>query len=246
MTHSPLALMAQKYNFSPEKFKETVVKTCMSGDPKPEEFHAFISVANEYGLNPLTKEIYAFPKRGGGIMPIVSVDGWVKIIHSNNKFDGLQFRDNLDENGKLISITCCIKLANVTMPIEVTEYLSECMQNSDTWKKYPSRMLRHKALIQCARYAFGYSGIFDEDEAHRINQPVLEVTTIDIEKIQQIKNLLKTTAIDENTILEHFNIASLEELTETQAEIALKKLQKSQKKLTKDNNSYLEYKDATE
>jgi hypothetical protein len=32
----------------------------------------------------------------------------------------------------------------------------------------PKRMLRHKALIQAARIAFGFSGIYDEDEATRI------------------------------------------------------------------------------
>jgi hypothetical protein len=30
------------------------------------------------------------------------------------------------------------------------------------------RMLRHKALIQAARLAFGFSGIYDQDEAERI------------------------------------------------------------------------------
>ena len=30
------------------------------------------------------------------------------------------------------------------------------------------RMLRHKALIQCARLAFGFTGIYDQDEAERI------------------------------------------------------------------------------
>jgi hypothetical protein len=29
-------------------------------------------------------------------------------------------------------------------------------------------MLRHKALIQCARVAFGFAGIHDPDEAERI------------------------------------------------------------------------------
>lgn len=29
-------------------------------------------------------------------------------------------------------------------------------------------MLRHKALIQCARVAFGFSGIYDQDETERI------------------------------------------------------------------------------
>ena len=32
----------------------------------------------------------------------------------------------------------------------------------------PRRMLRHKALIQGARIAFGFSGIYDEDEARDI------------------------------------------------------------------------------
>ena len=36
-------------------------------------------------------------------------------------------------------------------------------------------MLRHKAMIQCARLAFGYGGIFDHDEAERI----VEATTVD-------------------------------------------------------------------
>jgi hypothetical protein len=29
-------------------------------------------------------------------------------------------------------------------------------------------MLRHKAMIQCARVAFGFVGVFDPDEAERI------------------------------------------------------------------------------
>jgi len=29
-------------------------------------------------------------------------------------------------------------------------------------------MLRHKALMQCARYAFGFSGIVDEDEVAEV------------------------------------------------------------------------------
>jgi hypothetical protein len=36
---------------------------------------------------------------------------------------------------------------------------------ADAW---PKRMHRHKSLIQGARVAFGFAGIYDEDEAHRI------------------------------------------------------------------------------
>ncbi len=33
---------------------------------------------------------------------------------------------------------------------------------------HPTRTLRHKTLIQCARLAFGFAGIFDQDEAERV------------------------------------------------------------------------------
>ncbi len=36
------------------------------------------------------------------------------------------------------------------------------------WQTHTKRMLRHKALIQCSRIAFGFVGIYDEDEAQRI------------------------------------------------------------------------------
>ena len=42
-------------------------------------------------------------------------------------------------------------------------------------------MLRHKAMIQCARLAFGFGGIYDQDEAERIveaplSQPEKDIT----------------------------------------------------------------------
>ena len=45
----------------------------------------------------------------------------------------------------------------------------------------PRRMLRHKAMIQCARLAFGFGGIYDQDEAERIveaplSQPEKDIT----------------------------------------------------------------------
>ena len=52
---------------------------------------ALLIVANQYGLNPWTKEIYAFPDRQNGIVPIVGVDGWARILNENPNFDGIEF-----------------------------------------------------------------------------------------------------------------------------------------------------------
>lgn len=72
-----------------------------------------------------------------------------------------------DDSGKLISCTCRMFRKDRTHPVAVTEYLSECIRGTEP-RKMQHRMLRHKAMIQAARYAFGFSGIYDEDEGEKI------------------------------------------------------------------------------
>lgn len=123
---------------------------------------ALMVVADQYGLNPWTKEIYAFPDKGG-IVPVVGVDGWSRIINEHPQFDGLEFEQNEE------SCTCIMFRKDRSHAVKVTEWLSECKRdNAQPWKTHPKRMLRHKALIQCARLAFGFVGIYDQDEAERI------------------------------------------------------------------------------
>jgi hypothetical protein len=92
------------------------------------------------------------------------VDGWIKLMNRHPQFDGIQFRTD-DVDGKPFSVTATIYLKDRSRPVEITEFFSECNRNSEPWKVNPRRMLRHKALIQCARVAFGFSGITDEEEA---------------------------------------------------------------------------------
>jgi hypothetical protein len=69
----------------------------------------------------------------------------------------------MDGSG-LSSITCRMFRKDRSRQIEVTEYMVECRGQSPAWKQTPARMLRHRALMQCARYAFGFAGIMDRDE----------------------------------------------------------------------------------
>ena len=170
---SQLAVMSDNLNMKnvdAGSLYHTLKNTVFKG-ADDDQLAALMIVANQYGLNPFTKEIYAFPS-GGKITPIVSIDGWSRIINDNPNCDGIQFEQD-DE-----SATCKIYRKDRNHPTIVTEYLSECnMSNSPVWKKYPKRMLRHKALIQCARIAFGYSGIYDEDEAKRIDGGITTVVS---------------------------------------------------------------------
>jgi phage recombination protein Bet len=172
-TRSVLVDMSARYGMEPAPFEATLRATVCKGNVSREEFAAFLLVAKEYRLNPLTKEIYAFPAKGGGIQPIVSIDGWARIINEHPAFDGMEFED-IREGEKLIAITCRMFRKDRSRTVEATEYMAECSRSTDVWKTWPRRMLRHKSMIQCARYAFGFAGIVDPDEYERqVEQPRL-------------------------------------------------------------------------
>lgn len=164
--------MAERYGMEPDAFELTVRETCSpkgrdSRALSKAEFAAFLLVSKEYGLNPLTKEIYAFPAKGGGIVPILSIDGWISLVNSHKQCNGFEFEFHHDGDGNLVSCTCRMYRKDRERPITVTEYFDECKRDTEPWKM-KHRMLRHKSLIQAARYAFGFSGIYDEEEGETI------------------------------------------------------------------------------
>jgi phage recombination protein Bet len=164
---SALAVMASRFSVEPAKLLSTLKNTVFK-NASDDELLALVVVANEYGLNPLTKEIYAFPAKGGGIVPVVSIDGWINRMNSNAQFDGIEFIDSLDDKSKPVSTTAVIWRKDRSRPVKVTEYYAECKRNTEPWNQMPMRMLRHKALCQAVRVAFGFSGVFDEDEARDV------------------------------------------------------------------------------
>lgn len=173
---SILVDMANRYGMEAAMFARTLRATVVPTDVSDEQFAAFLMVARQYGLNPITKEVFAFPTRSGGIQPIVSVDGWANLINSHPAMDGMEFADTVNDKGELVSVTCRIYRKDRSRPVEATEYMAECRRNTDTWRQWPRRMLRHKAMIQAARYAFGFAGIIEPDEWERSPEKPAETT----------------------------------------------------------------------
>lgn len=166
-----LEAMAGRLQVSAGALKSTLMETVFKGCRSEEEFIALCLVANEYKLNPLLKEIYAFPSKGGGITPMVSVDGWIRMMNEHPEFDGIEFDYHADENGDVEAIESVIYRKDRSHPVKTIEYLHECKRGTDPWKTSPLRMLRHRALIQGARIAFGFSGIsadLDDTEVQAI------------------------------------------------------------------------------
>ena len=161
----------------------TLKATAFKGQVSDAQMTALLVVANQYALNPWTKEIYAFPDKNNGIVPVVGVDGWSRIINSHPQFDGIEFH-HADEFVTMPGakpapewIECHIHRKDRSRPVVVREYLDEVYRApfkgkygdvTGPWQTHTKRFLRHKAMIQCARLAFGYSGIYDQDEAERI------------------------------------------------------------------------------
>lgn len=169
--------MAARLNMDAMDLQRTLLATVFQGASN-EEFAALLVVSEAYKLNPLTKEIYAFPKKGGGIMPLVSIDGWIRIINEHPQMAGIEWEDIPGEDGNLLAIATTIYRRDRERPVTVIEYLSECKQNTDPWNKMPARMLRHKSSIQCARYAFGFSGIYDSSDVDMVDARAFEAETV--------------------------------------------------------------------
>lgn len=167
-----IAKIAARYSVEPGKMLATLKQTAFrqrEGEVSNEQMMALLIVADQYRLNPFTREIYAFPDRNAGIVPVVGVDGWARIINEHPQFDGVEFAEAPAPDGEPPAwIECTIHRKDRAHPTRVREHLIECRRDVAPWRSHPRRLLRHKTLIQCSRIAFGFVGIYDEDEAARI------------------------------------------------------------------------------
>lgn len=167
---SVLKDLAVQLRCDPKQLYKILRTTCFRACRRDEEFITACMVARTYNLDPLAKQIYAYPANGM-IVPIVSVDGWTRIINSQPQFDGIEFEYGGEVEGHGDGTLWCkaiIYHKDRAHPTSVTEYYNECYRETDPWNNMPRRMLRNKALIQCGRVAFGLSGIYDLDEGNDI------------------------------------------------------------------------------
>jgi len=179
------ARMAMKFGIEPSMFLTTLKQTAFrqrgkNGAPAQEvsneQMVMLLHIAEKYDLDPFMKQLYAFPS-DGGITPIVPIDGWLAMINRNPQLESMEIE--IPEPGTEADdywTTCIIKRKDRAKPTKITEWLKECYRKTDPWDEMPKRMLRWKAIIQAGRVAFGYSGIFDPDEAERIFAAAIDVT----------------------------------------------------------------------
>ncbi|AKZ86627.1 TPA: phage recombination protein Bet [Escherichia coli] len=191
---SLITRIASRYGVDSTKFFETLKATAFKqrdgSAPTNDQMMVLLVVAEQYNLNPFTREIYAFPDRQNGIIPVVGVDGWSRIINEHPQHDGVEFvyADKMVRmEGANVDcpewIECVIYRKDRSRPIRIKEFIDEVYRGpahkngqngpyvvNGPWQTHTKRQLRHKSLIQCSRVAFGFSGIYDQDEAERIRE----------------------------------------------------------------------------
>ena len=157
-----------------ESFVKTLTQTAFDGIAAwtQADLERLLIAAETHQLNPLNREIFALASSIEPLQPVllvVGVDGWSKILNAQPQFDGMQFLEASEQVDNVPAwIECTIYRKDRTVPVAVKEYFQEVRGEHMSWLTHPRRMLRHKALTQCARLAFSLSGIYDSDEAQRV------------------------------------------------------------------------------
>ena len=114
-----------------------------------------LRIARQYQLDPLQEEVL-LTQYEDQWQAIISMDGWIKLINQHPAFTGFSFTESPEtDQGLPLWMECTIYRSDRVIATTAREYLSEVKQESDIWHKMPRRMLRHRALQQCARLALG-------------------------------------------------------------------------------------------
>jgi hypothetical protein len=175
------ARIAERHGMEVARCREVIMNTVM---PRREgkliaseaDMAAALLIADRYELDVFTKEIHFTPGKGGGILSIVGVDGWVTLANRQHDYRGWSYRDIEDTGGKLLAVEVTIHFRGGREPQVIREWLVECKRPTEPWRNMERRMLRNRALCQAIRLAFGVGGILLEDEAADLIAPVTGTT----------------------------------------------------------------------
>ena len=116
----------------------------------------YFKYIEEHKLNPLAQEIILTQNPEHSWQIMITVDGWAKYLNGHPQFAGMALSESLEYINHIPKwIECSIYRKDRSMPTITREYYLEVKTDHPTWLQMPRRMLRHRALTQCARLAFG-------------------------------------------------------------------------------------------
>ena len=202
--NSILVRMAEKFGVDNKVLYRTLASTCFrkpdGSAPTNEELVSLLIIAEKAGLNPMLGEIYAFPAKAGGIVPIVGINGWRQIAAANPAYAGVRFEVSASKtsvNGIEAPeyISCFVKVRRPDGFVFESEGMAffeeKFVGSSPAWKSQPRQMLMNKAQIQALKNAFpSCSGLYDEDDATRMNGPAAQSAPASPAPVQKDRKIL--------------------------------------------------------
>jgi phage recombination protein Bet len=214
-------IMAERFNIDPAEFLNILKKTAFRTDKDitREQCIWLLVICHEYRLNPFLKQIFAFVdySNGGAVIPVVGVDGWLRIANEKEGYDGMEIK----ESETLVTgdnhtpcpewIECTVFKKGREHAATVRERFAECFKpnkpdkKANHWTTHTSRALRHKAIIQSIRVAFNMSGIYDEDEATNI----IDVTSRGEAKVMGASGFAGRVAALSAPVASEFDLATV-------------------------------------
>lgn len=171
-----ITVMAAKQGVAANILVDSVKKAVGLPHIQNDQLALYLLTCNKYDLDPLLGEVWMMEK-GGKCSVSIGVDGWTKLVNRQPEYNGVQFKELIDDQGNLVAIKCMMHRRDREFPTEVTEWMVECKQNSKPWQSHPHRMLRHKAFQQAARLCFGLNHVIEDDTIDTdpgVNTPELE------------------------------------------------------------------------
>jgi phage recombination protein Bet len=191
-------MMASDLGMDDQEFRNVIKHTVMpSPNVTNEHITAFLVLANQFGMNPFSDQIHAFPNKGGGVKLIVGYDGFVEVANRNHNYEGFELFEDFNDKDELVRVGCQIFRSDRKHNPIIWEYMDECKRNTDPWKQFPKRMLRNKAVMQAVRAAFGSASLIDKDEARDMGYDQSKGDFIDHDDVNVENDLvdrLKTAA----------------------------------------------------
>jgi phage recombination protein Bet len=185
-------MMASDLGMDDQEFRNVIKHTVMpSPNVTNEHITAFLVLANQFGMNPFSDQIHAFPNKGGGVKLIVGYDGFVEVANRNHNYEGFELFEDFNDKDELVRVGCQIFRSDRKHNPVIWEYMDECKRNTDPWKQFPKRMLRNKAVMQAVRAAFGSASLIDKDEARDMGYDQDKKDFIDHDDVNVDKDLVE-------------------------------------------------------
>lgn len=143
-----------------------LIKNIAAKGASDTEFKLLMHLANNYGLDPLARQIWCIKYGNAPAQIFTSRDGLLLIAHRSGQFNGMSKPEYAyDKDGKLESCTISVYRKDMEHPFTSTVFMEEYGGGANQlWKKMPRVMLLKVAESTALRKAFTITGLYTPEE----------------------------------------------------------------------------------